>query len=275
MKYVASIYTALRKEFDTLTFLFFLILIEAIGIYVDLRTSVIYNWIPILTPLIWIDVSFIFIYLFLKGFFLNKAPNNEDNYLVTRYFKPNYRNLSKVLRYKGVRILLIVSTASYFIIYSFIQGMFLIDIAGSIEPRFNIVPTIIGYGPVLIIAPSNYFMFVITPYLLTAALTLSIFSGLAITLLTVTFISGRKVRKMLPTPLLGLAVVCPTCILNPFTAILFSTISVTSTLVVSSIPAQTLIFTLSTTLLITTLILLWISISVLSKIPVNIKTDNG
>ena len=269
MKHTSTLYTSIKNGMDIFTFLFFLLFIEAAGIYLDLRTSVVYDWVPILTPLIWIDISFIFIYIFLRNLYLQKTPPKGGNSFINRYLKPNYKNLLRLFQSREVKIIFILSTATYFIIYSYIQGMLAIDPTGNIEPRFNIVSAIIGYGPVLVIAPTRYFILVITPYLLSAAISLSLFSGLAITLLTITFMSGKNVKKILPTPLLGLSVVCPTCILSPATAILISTFSLTSTLIVGGIPIQTFIFTLSTALLITTLLLLWISISILSKIPVS------
>ena len=272
MKHLKSLHTLIWREIDTLSLILFLISFEAIALLYDLRTSIIYDWTPIIFPFIWINTSILFTYLLLKYLYLKResASWNEGNRYM-RYLSPDFRNLSIILSNRKVRVLLFIAAISYFTIYSYLQGMLLIDLGGGIETRFSIVYTLFGYGPVIIYAPTKFLAIVVNPYLLSAAIALSIYSGLSITLLIVLITSLKKVKKILPAPLLGLSVVCPTCILSPATAFFISTLSISSAIFTGSLPLQNLLYILSTILLISTLTLLWISISILSKTPVKIK----
>jgi len=256
----------IRLQRDTTTLFFILILLEAIAILIDLSNTYIYDWIPILLPLLWINVSIIAIYSFFRSLVEGRTPTSRGRY--SRLLNPDFKNLKFLFRNKGFKALFIGIAIAYFIIYAYLQGMITLDFSGGITPRVSVLPTIFGYGPVVIIAPTNYIEIFISPYIFTAALAISILSATVISMTISTLASFERVKKVLPTPIIGFAVVCPTCVLSPATAILTSLFSIGSSIIAVSIPTYTLLFTVSTILLLLTLIMLWVSISMMSRIPV-------
>jgi len=260
---------------DTLKYEITLVLLllfswETLGILKEIRTAIIYDWFIILAPLLWINLSIPFTY-----YLLRKILSSESNYYRVvhggklSYLIPDFRNLRELVRLRFFKMLWIGTSLAYFILYAYLQGMLVLSPSGDIEPRLMVVEGSIGYGPVLVFAPADFLGVVVRPYLASAALAISISSGLVITLSIIALFSSKRIAGVLPASFIGLAVCCPACLTTPTLAFLISlmtSLSLTTSFATASTFSNLLL--ISTTLLITSLTLTWIAISFLSKVPI-------
>ena len=256
------------NQIDIHILLFIMLTLEATSLLAEIQNGVIvYDWFVAVTPFLWINVSVLFLYILLRGFLMgNSYPLSTG---LARYMKPNFLNLRQILKIRRIKLLWLLFSLVYFLFYSSLQGMLVIDLSGRIEPRFIIVGGSAGYGPVIVWAPTEYFGFVLRPYLTSAALAIAIPSGLILAIFFTSLLSFKSAFRVLPAPLAGFAVLCPTCLTSPasaFVSALVSSLASTAGLAFSSLFSAILL--VSTTLLIASLILIWMSISILSRIPV-------
>jgi hypothetical protein len=160
-----------------------------------------------------------------------------------------------------------LSAGVYALAYMFLQGILVADPSGSIEPIFTDLESPIGYGPGIAWAPTSTFGVQIRPYSIAAAVVLSLLSGLVVALSLQVVISRRRAATALPAPLLGLAVMCPACVGAPLSGLFLAYLAPAAGMGgMGAASAFSRMLVISTTLLITTLLLLWIVISVLSRV---------
>ena len=258
-----SITESLYDKLDLVMILFILFLWEWIGILNELRYSIITDWSVIIAPLLWINITVPFLYYLLKKLLIqgNSRVGVKMGRLA-KYFQPDFTNLRRIIGLRRVKILWAILFLAYFIIYSYLQGVIVIDPAWRLEPTLVIFQGTVGYGPVIVWSPGGVIGFVFRAYLFSAALTLSFSASLVLTLFLLMFLSRWSIKRVLPAPLTGFAVLCPTCFTSPAAAIILTFISLTT-----PIPIFSILLMASTTLLIISLTLIWIALSLLSRIP--------
>ena len=254
-----------RLSLEITLIVLLLLYFELLGLMRDLTTSLIYDWLPTLAPLVWINISIPFIYVFLRNLIISNSAANAGR--LARLFSPNFGNLRTLAQNTIFRRLWVVLSIIYFAAYGYLQGMIVIDINGGLEPRFLIVESSVGYGPVLVWAPANFFGVVLRPYILSAALALSLVGGFLMAAFISLLASKQKIATALPGPLAGLAVLCPTCLTSPAMGLILAYIAPTAAVLGIGTAFFNLILTLSTTLLVATLLMQWIALSIISRVP--------
>ena len=254
-------------KIDLVIILFILFLWEWNGILNELRYSIITDWTVILAPLLWINISIPFAYYLLKRLLIPETKTYIRTGRLANYLHPDFTNLRRVLSLGRVKALWGVIFLAYFISYAYLQGIIVIDPLGRLEPRWLVFSGTVGYGPVVVWSPGGFVGLVLRPYLLSAAFAISLGSSLALTLFILLLISRRGVRKVMPAPFTGFAVLCPSCFTSPAAAVITASFSAVSPILTAPIPLFQTLLLISTTLLIISLILIWIAISLLSRIP--------
>src|SRR5207247_10833552 len=71
-----------------------------------------------------------------------------------------------------------IASVAYAVAFGYLQGIFVVDFSGSLQPVSVVIESAIGYGPGIAWAPTTTFGVQLRPYSVAAALTLSLLSGL-------------------------------------------------------------------------------------------------
>ena len=143
--------------------------------------------------------------------------------------------------------------------YAFLQGVFVVDLSGSLSPVFVVIESAIGYGPGIAWAPTTTFGIQLRPYSVAAAASLSLLSGLVFALaFQVIRTTGQRAARGLPGPLLGFAVMCPACASGPVSGLFLAYVTPIAFMgEMGSASAFSRLLGASTLLLIVTLVLSW------------------
>jgi hypothetical protein len=244
-----------------------LVFAEMSVVLLELHTDRILDWFVSLVPLIWIDVSSLFLYAFFRLYLSRSqayAPTDTPWAGVRKILLPDLRTV----RAQGgsFRRTWLVAGLVYALLYGFLQGIFVLDPAGSLQPGFVIIESAIGYGPGLVWAPTATFGIQLRPYSVAAAIVLSLLSGLVVALALQVLASNHRVGRALPGPLLGLAVMCPACAGGPVSGLFLAYVAPLAFMGgMGSASAFSRLLGFSTFLLIATLVLLWSVIAFLTN----------
>lgn len=244
-----------------------LIFVEFGAVLHELRTDVILDWFVSLAPLIWINVSVLFLYAFLRLYYNpnlvspspGTAPSRARVFLI-----PSFRAIragGKTLRRFWVGAAMV-----YAVVFAFLQGILVVDLSGSIQPVWVVLDSPVGYGPGIVWAPTTTFGIVLRPFSIATALTLSLLSGIVVALSVRLFAASRRAVAAIPSPLLGFAVACPACLGAPVSGLFLAYLSPLASMGgMGAASAFSRMLVISTALLIITLLLLWIVLSLLSN----------
>src|SRR5207249_9648214 len=142
-------------------------------ILLELRTDRILDWFVSLVPLIWIDVSVLFLYAFFRLYFSARIESPASEGVWARaipFLFPNFQ----VIRARGKRFRRVwfIGALAYALAYAFLQGILVVDPSGSLQPVFVVIESAIGYGPGIAWAPTTTFGVQLRPYSLAAAVVL-------------------------------------------------------------------------------------------------------
>ena len=234
----------------------------------EIRTDVVLDWFVSLAPLIWIDASILVLYAFFRLYFSPDLVPPKTGPAMRRasaFLVPNIR----VLRARGrnVRKVWAISALVYAVAYALLQGIFVVDLSGSLQPVFVVIESAIGYGPGIAWAPTTTFGIQLRPYSVAAAAALSLLSGLVFALAFQVIATSQRAARTLPGPLLGLAVICPACAGGPVSGLFLAYVAPIAFMGgMGSASAFSRLLGFSTLLLIVTLVLLWTVISFLTKV---------
>ena len=235
----------------------------------ELRTDVVLDWFVSLAPLIWINVSIVVLYSFFRLYFSPVlAPTATIGTVRARaipFLVPEFR----ILRAggKSFRRAWGVATLAYAIAYALLQGIFVVDLSGSLQPVFVVIESAVGYGPGIAWAPTTTFGIQLRPYSIAAAFALSLLSGLVFALAFQVVATGRRTGRTLPGPLLGLAVMCPACAGGPVSGLFLAYVAPIAFMGgMGSASAFSRLLGFSTVLLVVTLVLLWTVISFIANV---------
>lgn len=234
----------------------------------ELRTDVVLDWFVSLAPLIWINVSVVVLYAFVRLYRrpdLASLPAGAARPRTSAFLLPNFRALRG--GGGGFRRIWAGAAVAYALVYMFLQGMLVVDLSGSIEPIFTPLESAVGYGPGIAWAPTSSIGVQIRPYSVAAAVVLSFLSGLVVALSLRLVTASRRTVTALPGPLLGFAVMCPACVGAPVSGLFLAYAAPFAAMGgLGSASAFSRMLVFSTALLIFTLVLLWIVISLLSNL---------
>jgi hypothetical protein len=247
-----------------------LMTLEAGAILIELRTSIILDWFIALVPLVWLNVSVLFVYAFLRQLLYRvpatEAPGGPRRGL-PNLLRVDFAALKAALQRPVMKLLWVLSGLVYGLLYMYLQGMLIVDPAGDIVPLFSILESPIGYGPAVAWAPTTTFGFLLRPYTLAAAVALSLLSGLVLALFASLFAASREAVKALPGPIAGFGVMCPACVASPATGLFLAYLAPAVTLAgLGSASIFSVTLAVSTALLLTALLLLWTTAAWLSRI---------
>src|SRR5216110_225479 len=233
-----------------------------------LRTDRILDWFVSLVPLIWIDVSVLFLYAFFRLYFSARIESPASEGVWARaipFLFPNFQ----VIRARGRRFrrVWLAGSLAYAVVYGFLQGIIVVDPSGSLQPVFVVIESAIGYGPGIVWAPTTTFGVQLRPYSLAAASVLSLFSGLVVALAIQVVSRGHRAARAFPGPFLGLAVMCPACASGPVSGLFLAYLAPIAFMGgIGSASAFSRLLGFSTFLLIATLVLLWSVISFITNV---------
>src|SRR2546428_5511284 len=149
----------------------------------ELRTDVVLDWFVSLAPLIWINVSVIVLYAFFRLYFspdLVPVPIQSVRKSAHPFLVPNFRILRAGA--ESFRRVWAIAALAYAVAYALLQGIFVVDLSGSLQPVFVVIESAVGYGPGFAWAPATTFGEQLRPYSVAAAVALSILSGLVFAL---------------------------------------------------------------------------------------------
>jgi hypothetical protein len=254
--------------YETTALLGALLGVEATALLLEFRTSVILDWFIALAPLMWLNVSIIILYVFLRELFQARtaAASRGGASRIDRFLRPDFRALYVATRWRSVRWLWLLAGTAYAIIYMLLQGMVAVDPSGDLIPFLAIVNSPVGYGPALVWVPLPTVTVLLRPYTLAAAVALSFFSGLVLSLFGFLVMTGRRKTGALPAPLAGLAVMCPACVTTPATGLFLAYVAPLATAAgLGSAPLFATALATATALLVAGLLLLWLTIAWLSR----------
>jgi hypothetical protein len=243
----------------------------------EIRTDVVLDWFVTLVPLIWINASILILYAFFRLYFTPEfvpARTVAAVRSVSTFLVPNTR----VLRGSPhLRKVWAISAIVYAVTYAFLQGVFVVDLSGSLSPMFVVIESAIGYGPGIAWAPTTTFGIQLRPYSVAAAASLSLLSGLVFALaFQVITSTNQRPAKALPGPLLGFAVMCPACAGGPVSGLFFAYVTPIAFMgEMGSASAFSRLLGASTLLLLVTLILSWAMISFLTNVALPDVPANG
>jgi len=233
----------------------------------EIRTDVVLDWFITLAPLIWIDVSILVLYAFFRLYFSPELVHpRTDTALnhVSTFLVPNTRVLRGGTRLRKVWA---ISAVVYALTYAFLQGVFVVDLSGSLSPVFVVIESALGYGPAIAWAPTTTFGIQLRPYSVAAAVALSLLSGLVFALAFQVVTTSRRSAGVLPGPLLGFAVMCPACAGGPVSGLFLAYVAPIAFMGgMGSASAFSRLLGVSTILLIVSLVLLWTVISFLTNV---------
>src|SRR6266566_9227181 len=234
----------------------------------EIRTDVVLDWFITLAPLIWIDVSIVVLYAFFRLYFTPELVPPRTSAAMKRvsaFLVPNTRVLRGGTRLRKVWA---ISAVVYAMTYAFLQGVFVVDLSGSLSPVFVVIESAIGYGPGIAWAPTTTFGIQLRPYSVAAAASLSLLSGLVFALaFQVLNTTGQRGARALPGPLLGFAVMCPACASGPVSGLFLAYVTPIAFMgEMGSASAFSRLLGASTLLLIVTLVLSWTMISFFTNV---------
>src|SRR6266480_2878710 len=194
----------------------------------EIRTDVVLDWFVTLVPLIWIDASIVVLYAFFRLYFTPELVPPRPSAAMKRvsaFLVPNTRVLRGGTRLRKVWA---ISAVVYAVTYAFLQGVFVVDLSGS----------------------------------------LSLLSGLVFALaFQVIGATGQRAARALPGPLLGFAVMCPACASGPVSGLFLAYVTPIAFMGgMGSASAFSRLLLASTLLLIVTLILSWTMISFFTNV---------
>jgi len=234
----------------------------------ELRTDVVLDWFVSLAPLIWINVSVIVLYGFFRLYFspdLAPVPIQSVRGSAHPFLVPNFRILRAGA--ESFRRVWGIAALAYAVAYALLQGIFVVDLSGSLQPVFVVIESAVGYGPGIAWAPTTTFGVQLRPYSVAAAVALSILSGLVFALAFHVIRRRQRVARAFPGPLLGFAVMCPACAGGPVSGLFLAYIAPIAFMGgMGSASAFSRLLEVSTLLLIVTLVLLWTVISFISNV---------
>src|SRR3989441_8563213 len=234
----------------------------------ELRTDVVLDWFVSLAPLIWINVSVIVLYGFFRLYFspdLAPVPIQSVRGSAHPFLVPNFRILRAGA--ESFRRVWGIASVAYAVAYALLQGIFVVDLSGSLQPVFAVIESAVGYGPGIAWAPTTTFGVQLRPYSVAAAVALSVLSGLVFALAFQVVTRSHRAVKALPSPLLGFAVVCPACAGGPLSGLFLAyggPIAFMGGFGSASAFSRLLVF--ATLLLVVTLVVLWIVIAFISNV---------
>ncbi len=166
------------------------------------------------------------------------------------------------------RLLWLLVSSAYLVVFMVLQGMLVIDLPGRLPS--SVLTTLVspvGYGPGFAWSVTPSLGISLRPYAVAAVIALSLFSGFVLSLFILLVGERRTAAQTLPGPVAGLAVMCPACLATPTTGLVLAYVAPVATLVgLAAVPVFSITLAVSTTLLIVSLVLLWISASWLSRI---------
>src|SRR2546428_8539643 len=234
----------------------------------ELRTDVVLDWFVSLAPLIWINVSVIVLYAFFRLYFspdLAPVPIQSVRRSAHPFLVPNFRILRAGA--ESFRRAWGIAALAYAVAYALLQGIFVVDLSGSLQPVFVVIESAVGYGPGVAWAPPTTFGVQLRPYSVAAAVALSILSGLVFALAFHVIRRRQRVARAFPGPLLGFAVMCPACAGGPVSGLFLAYIAPIPFMGgLGSTSAFSRLLEASTLLLIVTLVLLWTVSSFISNV---------
>src|SRR2546427_4864146 len=234
----------------------------------EIRTDVVLDWFVSLAPLIWSVASILVLYAFFRLYFSPDLVPPKTGPAMRRasaFRVPNIR----VLRARGrsVRKVWAISALVYAVAYALLQGIFVVDLSGSLQPVFVVIESAIGYGPGIAWSPTPTFGTELWLYPVAAAAALSLLSGLVFALAFQVIATSQRAARTLPGPLLGLAVICPACAGGPLSGLFLAYVAPIAFMGgMGSASALSRLLRFSTLLLIVKLVLLWTAISVLPQV---------
>src|SRR5437899_5248125 len=234
----------------------------------ELRTDVVLDWFVSLAPLIWINVSIIVLYAFFRLYFspdLAPIPIESVRGSAHPFLVPNFRILRAGA--ESFRRVWGIAALAYAVAYALLQGIFVVDLSGSLQPVFVVIESAVGYGPGIAWAPTTTFGVQLRPYSVAAAVALSLLSGLVVALALQVVTKTQRAVRALPSPLFGFAVMCPACAIGPVSGLFLAYIAPIAFMGgLGSAFAFSRLLEVSTLLLIVTLVLLWTVISFISNV---------
>jgi hypothetical protein len=243
----------------------------------ELRTDIVSDWFVTLAPLIWINVSTIVLYAFFRLYFSRESASmtaGSARASAISLLAPNFR----ILRTGAVRLRRVwgIAAVAYAVGYALLQGILVVDLSGSLQPVFVVIESAVGYGPGIAWAPTTTFGVQLRPYSVAAAVALSVLSGLVLALGFQVVTRRQRAARALPGPLMGLAVMCPACAGGPVSGLFLAYVAPIAMMGgVGSASAFSRLLGFSTLLLIVTLIFLWIVISFLSNVLLQVPPVTG
>src|SRR3989440_2966799 len=234
----------------------------------ELRTDVVLDWFVSLAPLIWINVSVIVLYGFFRLYFspdLAPVPIQSVRGSAHPFLVPNFRILRAGA--ESFRRAWGIAALAYAVAYAVLQGIFVVDLSGSLQPVFVVIESAVGYGPGIAWAPTTTFGVQLRPYSVAAAVALSVLSGLVFALAFQVVTRSHRAVKALPSPLLGFAVVCPACAGGPLSGLFLAYVAPIAFMGgFGSASAFSRLLVFATLLLVVTLVVLWIVIAFISNV---------
>src|SRR3989475_11044118 len=234
----------------------------------ELRTDVVFDWFVSLAPLIWINVSILVLYAFFRLYFslcIVPATTERARAGAIPFLVPNFHILRTGAN--SFRRAWGIASVAYAVAYALLQGIFVVDLSGSLQPVFAVIESAVGYGPGIAWAPTTTFGVQLRPYSVAAAVALSVLSGLVVGLAFHVIRRRQRVARAFPGPLLGFAVMCPACAGGPVSGLFLAYIAPIAFMGgMGSASAFSRLLEVSTLLLIVTLVLLWTVISFISNV---------
>jgi len=234
----------------------------------ELRTDVVLDWFVSLVPLIWVNASAAVLYALGRLYFSSAfapPPSDASRARTVSFLVPNFRILRA--RANRIRGLWAIASVAYATAFGFLQGIFVVDLSGSLRPEFDIIESAVGYGPGIVWAPTTTFGVQLRPYSVAVAIALSLLSGLVFALAFQVVARSRRATRALPAPLLGFALMCPACASAPLSGLFLAYVAPIAFMGgMGSASAFSRLLGFSTVLLLVTLVMLWILISFLSNV---------
>ncbi len=241
-----------------------LVILEIGALLVELRSSVILDWFVSLAPLIWINVSVMFVYALFRH--LRASGSDGRGTRAAQLLHPDFSSLRRALARPTLKLLWVGFGFAYAIGYMLLQGILVVDLTGRLEPVFIILESPVGYGPGLAWSSSAGVALLLRPYTLAAAVALSLLSGLVLTVFAFLVKDGRRSLRPLPGPLAGLGVMCPACFATPAAGLLLAYLAPAAALAgLGTLPLFSATLAISTILLVASLLLLWVTAAWLSR----------
>ncbi len=239
---------------------------ELTALIMELQSSLILDWFVSLAPLLWINGSVLFVYVLLRGVTLPQGAAEVPTG-GWRLLHPELSAVRQVLSRPPLRAFAVGAGLAYALAFALLQGLLVVDLAGSIRPFFTVLRSPVGYGPGVAWAPTAYVGVVLRPYTLAAAVSLALLSSVVLSLFAYLLRHGRGALRALPGPMAGLAVMCPACFATPAAGLFLAYLAPAATLVgLGTVPLFTLTLAVATVLLLLSLLVLWMTMAWLTRL---------